>query len=108
MKKPPTKTYDPFAVKLTPAEQAIEDAIDEKAIPETDPAVLLEVKNGLESLKKSLRGGRRSGSGRKPRESRRTVVLLSPAARKHLEKLATKTGSLSSAVEKAVMSFPEP
>ena len=34
------------------------------------------------------------------------MVLLFPAARTRLEELAAQTGSLSAAVEKAVMAFP--
>jgi len=98
--------YDPHTVKLTPFEQSIENAVDGNAIPDTDPALLAEVRTGLALLATSLRGGRRPGSGRKPKETRRTMVLLSPAARTRLEELAAQTGSLSSAVEKAVMAFP--
>jgi hypothetical protein len=103
--KPPAK-YDPRKVKLTSYEQSIENAVDKNAIPATDPALLGEVRTGLAALATSLRGGKRPGSGRKPRETRRTMVLLSPAARTRLEELATETGSLSAAVEKAVMAFP--
>lgn len=106
MKTKPPRKYDPLAVKLTRHEQSIEDAIDENAIPDTDPALLAEVRAGLGALSTSLRGGKRPGSGRKPRETRRTMVLLSPAARTRLEELAVQTGSLSAAVEKAVMAFP--
>ena len=106
MKTKLPKKYDPLAVKLTPYEQSIEDAIDENAMPDTDPALLTEVRAGLAVLATSLRGGKRPGSGRKPRETRRTMVLLSPAARTRLEELAAQTGSLSAAVEKAVMAFP--
>jgi len=98
--------YDPHSVKLTPYEQSIETAVDPNAIPDTDPALLAEVRAGLASLATSLRGGKRPGSGRKPKETRRTMVLLSSAARTRLEELAVQTGSLSAAVEKAVMAFP--
>lgn len=101
--KTPAK-YDPRKVKLTFYEQSIEDAVDGRAIPMTDPALLAEVRTALAT---SLRGGKRPGSGRKPRETCRTMVLLSPAARTRLEELAIETGSLSSAVEKAVMAFPQ-
>ena len=103
MKSKLPATYDPRKVKLTSYEQAIEHAVDENAIPATDPALLAEVRTALAT---SLRGGKRAGSGRKPRETRRTMVLLSPAARTRLEELAAETGSLSAAVEKAVMAFP--
>ena len=106
MKTKLTRKYDPLAVKLTPYEQSIENAVDANSIPDTDPILLEEVRAGLAGLANSLRGGKRPGSGRKPRETRRTMVLLSPAARTRLEELAVQTGSLSSAVEKAVMAFP--
>ena len=93
-------------VALSAYEQAIEDAIDETApIQHASPERLAEVRAGLAALAVSLRGGKRPGSGRKPRETRRTMVLLSPAARTRLEELAKQTGSLSSAVEKAVMAL---
>ena len=90
-------------VPRPPYAQAFEDAIVESA---PSPEVMAKVQAGLEVLATSLRGGKRSGSGRKPRDSRRTMVLLSPAARTRLEELARQTGSLSSAVEKAVMALP--
>lgn len=105
--KPPVK-YDPLKVELTPAEQAIEDSLAEDApAPSASPALLADVKAGFTELSISLRGGKRSGAGRKPRETRRTVVLLAPEVRARLEELAEKTGSLSSAVEKAVMALRE-
>lgn len=106
MKTKPPANYDPLTVKLSAYEQSIEDAVDENAIPVTDPALLVEARAGLQALAKSMRGGKRPGAGRKPRQTRRTMVLLSPAARTRLEELAVQTGSLSSAVEKAVMAFP--
>ena len=106
MKTKPSKKYDPLSVKLNSYEQSIEDAIDENApIQHASPQQLEEVRAGLAKLAASLRGGKRPGSGRKPRETCRTMVLLSPAARMRLEELARQTGSLSSAVEKAVMSL---
>jgi hypothetical protein len=93
-------------VPLSPYEQAIEDAIDETApIRHASPELMEEVRAGLAEMAISLRGGKRPGSGRKPRETRRTMVLLSPAARTRLEELAKQTGSLSAAVEKAVMAL---
>ncbi len=59
MKTKPPRKYDPLAVKLTPYEQSIEDATDENAIPDTDPALLAEVRAGLAALSTSLRGGKR-------------------------------------------------
>ncbi len=56
-------------------------------------------------MKNEMMFGKRASAGRKPRETRRTVVLLAPAVRKRLEELAKETGSLSSAVEKAVMAL---
>jgi hypothetical protein len=106
MKAKAPEKYDPRKVKLTSYEQSIENAVDENAIPTTDPALLAEVRTGLAALATSLRGGKRAGAGRKPRETRRTMVLLSPTARTRLEELANEAGSLSAAVEKAVMAFP--
>jgi hypothetical protein len=103
--KPPAK-YDPLKLKLTPAEQAIEDSRAEAApASAASPELLAAVKAGFTGLAVSPRGGKRRGSGRKPRETRRTVVLLAPEVRARLEQLAEKTGSLSSAVEKAVMAL---
>lgn len=94
-------------VPLTPYEQSIEDAIDENAIPDTSPELLVEVRAGLAALAVSLRGGKRPGAGRKAREHVKTTVLLSPAVRTKLESLAKNSGSLSAAVEKAVLAFPD-
>lgn len=106
MKSKPLKKYDPLTVKLTPYEQSIEDAVDENApVCHASPELMTEVRAGLAELAISLRGGKRPGSGRKPRETRRTVVLLAPQVRARLEELAKETGSLSSAVEKAVMAL---
>jgi hypothetical protein len=93
-------------VPLSRYEQSIEDAIDESVpIEHASPELMAEVRVGLAELAVALRGGKRPGSGRKPRESRRTMVLLSPTARARLEELAKQTGSLSSAVEKAIMAL---
>ena len=104
--KSPRRIKTVEEVPLSPYEQAIEDAIDETApVRQASPERLAVVRAGLAELATTLRGGKRPGSGRKPRESRRTMVLLSPAARTRLEELAKQTGSLSAAVEKAVMSL---
>ncbi len=103
-KQPRFKTVE--EVPLSPYEQSIEDATDENNIPESDPVLLAEARAAMATLASSMRGGKRAGSGRKPRESRRTVVLLSPAARTRLETLAKTSGSLSAAAEKAIMALP--
>ena len=97
------KNYDPLKVKLTADEQAIEDAIDENEIPETDPVLLKEVREAAARALEKIRGGRRAGAGRKSREYVKTTVLLAPAVRTRLELLAEESGSLSAAVEKAIM-----
>jgi hypothetical protein len=102
--QPRLKTVE--EVPLSLYEQAIEDATVENAIPASDPALLAEARAGMARLAVSLRGGKRPGSGRKPRETRRTVVLLAPAVRERLEELAKTSGSLSAAVEKAIMAIP--
>jgi hypothetical protein len=64
---------------------------------------MAEVRQAAQAALVVMRGGKRAGSGRKPRKTRRPMVLLSPAARTRLEEPAKQTGSLSAAVEKAVM-----
>jgi hypothetical protein len=104
--KPPRRIKTVEEVPLSPYEQAIEDAIDETLpIRHASAEQMAEVRAGLAEFATSLRGGKRPGAGRKPRETRRTMVLLSPAARIRLEELAKETGSLSAAVEKAVMGY---
>jgi hypothetical protein len=96
------KKYNPATDKLTPYEQGIEDAIDLGNTPRASQELLAEVHAvALVSLAK-LRGGKRAGSGRKPREHVKTTLLLALDVRAKLEELAKTTGSLSSAVEKAV------
>ena len=102
--QPRLKTVE--EVPLSRYEQAIEDATVENAIPASDPALLAEARAGMARLAVSLRGGKRPGSGRQPRETRRTVVLLAPAVRERLVELAKTSGSLSAAVEKAIMAIP--
>jgi hypothetical protein len=53
-----------------------------------------------------MRGGKRPGSGRKSRAYVKTTVLLAPDVRGKLEILAKQAGSLSAAVEKAIMAQP--
>ena len=48
----------------------------------------------------------RPGSGRKSRAYVKTTVLLAPDVRGKLEILAKQAGSLSAAVEKAIMAQP--
>ena len=105
--KPQRRIKTVKEVPLSRYEQSIEDAVTVgKSAPASDPALLAEARAGMARLASSLRGGKRPGSGRKPRETRRTVVLLAPAVRERLEELAKTSGSLSAAVEKAIMAIP--
>jgi hypothetical protein len=76
MKTKAHKKYDPLNVKLTADEQAIEEAIDENEIPETDPVLLKEDREPAARALEKIRGGRRAGAGRKSREYVKTTVLL--------------------------------
>jgi hypothetical protein len=76
MKTKAHKKYDPLKVKLTADEQAIEEAIDENEIPETDPVLLKEDREPAARALEKIRGGRRAGAGRKSREYVKTTVLL--------------------------------
>jgi hypothetical protein len=87
---------------LTAYEQAIEDATDPRAIPATPPEVLAAARAAAQAALKKLRGGKRPGAGRPARAYVKTSLLLSPAARAKLEKLAKKSGSLSAAAEAAI------
>ena len=49
-------------------------------------------------------GGARKGAGRKPKDYIKTVVNLSPAARRKLEEIAG-TGTLSDAANKVLNSY---
>ena len=103
--KPRIKSVE--EVPLTPYEQAIEDAIDENAplqplSPERKAVSLAGARADLVEW----RGGKRPGSGRKPRAYVKTTVLLAPDVRGKLEILAKQAGSLSAAVEKAIMAQP--
>ena len=104
--KPQRRIKSVEEVPLSPYEQAIEDVVPTGNMPQSDPALLAEARAGMQRLASSMRGGKRPGSGRKPRETRRTVVLLAPAVRERLEELAKVSGSLSAAVEKAIMAIP--
>jgi hypothetical protein len=89
--------YDPikaFQVPLTPYEQEIEDATLQSAPELNEP-----LREAASETLRALRGGKRAGSGRKPRPHIRTTVLLAPAARRKLDAMAKKKGSLSAAVE---------
>lgn len=107
MKTIQSPPYDPLKVKLTPHEQSIEDQIDENApIQHASPEVLEQVRLAGQLALDRLRGGKRPGSGRKAREYVRTTVLLAPEVREKLERLAEQYGSLSRAVEAAVLATP--
>lgn len=101
--------YDPkvaLKVPLDSYEQEQEDAIDEASPPAyADPDTVKKFRRAArESLREIQRGGARPGAGRKPRPHIRTTVLLDPKIRAKLDRLATREGSLSAAVEKLVKS----
>jgi len=103
------KRYDvrkALAVPLTPEEQRWEDAIDAAEPPTYADAATVEkfAAAAGKALRELRRGGARAGAGRKPRPHVRTTVLLAPAVRAKLERLAKREGSLSAAVEKLVRS----
>ena len=103
MKTQPLKSYDPLKVKLSSFEQSIEDSIDESVPPvHATPELMAQVRQAAQQSLAKLRGGRRAGSGRKPREYVKTTVLIAPDVRQKLSLLAARHGSLSRAVEEAV------
>jgi len=103
MKTKPLKQYNPLKVKLSPYEQSIEDGIDDHSpLVHATPEMLEEVRQAAQRALAKLRGGRRTGSGRKPREYVKTTVLIAPDVRQKLALLAERHGSLSRAVEEAV------
>lgn len=62
---------------------------------------------GMANFARFLRGGKRPGSGRKPRAFTRTTLLLSPEARAKLEEIAAgHHATLSATAEKAIMAMP--
>jgi hypothetical protein len=105
--KTKSKKYDPSKVKLTSYEKTIEKAKDVTSgpVPHASAAVLTGLRKAAASTLVSVRGGKRTGAGRKPRAHVKTTILLAPNVRKKLEKLAKETGSLSSAAEKAIMAL---
>lgn len=99
------RKYDPIRalkVPLTPYEKSIEDAIDPAATPDTPSELLRAARSAAADALKKLRGGKREGAGRPPREYVKTSLLLSIKARAKLEKIARQTGTLSAAAEKAI------
>ena len=103
MKTKPLKPYDPLQVTLSPYEQAIEDGIEEQApLVHATPEMMEEIRQAAQQALAKLRGGKRTGSGRKPREYVKTTVLIAPDVRQKLTLLAKRHGSLSRAVEEAV------
>lgn len=66
------------------------------------PALAEELQQAAKSTLRKIRGGMRTGSGRKPRTHVRTTVLLAPPLRRKLDAMATREGSLSAAVEKLI------
>ena len=103
MKTKPLKPYDPLKVTLSPYEQAIEDGIEAHS-PQVHatPEMMEEIRQAAQQALAKLRGGKRTGSGRKPREYVKTTVLIAPDVRQKLALLAKRHGSLSRAVEEAV------
>ena len=103
MKPKPLKRYDPLTVKLSSYEQAIEDSIHANVpLAHATPEVMEQVRQAAQQTLEKLRGGKRAGSGRKPREYVKTTVLIAPDVRQKLTLLAARHGSLSRAVEEAV------
>jgi hypothetical protein len=103
--KPRIKSLE--EVPLTPSEQAIEDAIDENApLQPLSSERKAEFQAAARAALVVMRGGKRPGSGRKSRAYVKTTVLLAPDVRGKLEILAKQAGSLSAAVEKAIMAQP--
>ena len=104
---------DPFKnQKLTPYEQSIEDSIDPDAIPETDPAVLAEVRVAMDRAaaklrEKRLRGGIRAGAGRKPKDTVPTSINLTPDSKAKLKKLAkNQPGGMSGVINRLITESP--
>ncbi len=94
-------------VKLTPSEQAIEDAVDPGIPPSpTDPALLAEARAGLDRLRESrARGGARPGSGRKPKDTIPTSINLTPESKAILKKMASKQpGGMSGVINRLLLS----
>jgi hypothetical protein len=103
MKTQPLKPYDPLRVKLSAFEQLIEDSLDESApLVHATPELMEQVRQAAQRSLAKLRGGKRAGAGRKPREYVKTTVLIAPDVRQKLTFLAARHGSLSRAVEEAV------
>ena len=103
MKTQPLKPYDPLKVKLSSFEQSIEDSIDESVpLVHATPELMEQVRQAAQRSLAKLRGGKRAGAGRKPREYVKTTVLIAPDVRQKLTILAARHGSLSRAVEEAV------
>jgi hypothetical protein len=72
---PPFKTVE--EVPLSAYEQSIEDAIDENAPPQTiSPELLAEVQAAMAELAITLRGGKRMGAGRDPRQPPYHVAVV--------------------------------
>lgn len=85
-------------VPLTPYEREIEDATGRAVRPDLSE----QLQRAAQKTLRKLRGGVRTGAGRKARDHVRTTVLLAPPLRKKLEAMATREGSLSAAVEKLI------
>jgi hypothetical protein len=88
-------------VPLTDYEQQIEDALPTARTASKSKQIAAVRKAATQALQ-SMRGGRRSGAGRKPRPHVRTTLLLAPEVRDKLERLADRHGSMSLAAEAAI------
>jgi len=103
MRTQPLTPYDPLKVKLSAYEQSIEDGIDGSApVVHATPELMEQVLQAAQRSLAKLRGGKRAGAGRKPRDYVKTTVLIAPDVRQKLTLLAARHGSLSRAVEEAV------
>ena len=88
-------------VPLDADEQKIEDALP--ATPVLAKAKqLAAIRRAAGETLHPMRGGRRPGAGRKPRQHVRTTLLLAPEVRDKLERLANRHGSMSLAAEAAI------
>ncbi len=61
-----------------------------------------ELQKGAHLALAAKQGGARPGAGRKRKDSIKTSLLLTPAARKKLEQLAEETGTLSAAANQLI------
>ncbi len=89
--------------KLSPDEESLDKSLgcgEWKGV--MTPAMKEELEQAAENAL-AERGGARPGAGRPPKDYIKTNLLLSPAARKKLEKLKKETGSLSEAANVLIL-----